>query len=134
MTCEYLVERAAANLPQSAQAPLFTVSGGRVFLLKLVPEVTTVIQNQSDTTSVVVNPTTGSDITIWSLGSIEDRQVGTIWGNGSSEGASVVAFPSAPFVVPIGTIDLSCSASNTGQIKWTLLYAPLDPGAKVTAA
>jgi hypothetical protein len=37
-------------------------------------------------------------------------------------------------VVDPGTINLNCAASNTGSIKWTLSYAPFDPGAAVTAA
>ena len=39
----------------------------------------------------------------------------------------------APLVLPPGDIELNCAASNTGQVKWTLLYQPLDPGAKVAA-
>ena len=37
-------------------------------------------------------------------------------------------------VVPVGTIDLSCAASNTGSIKWDITYVPLDDGASITAA
>ena len=39
-----------------------------------------------------------------------------------------------PVVVPAGTIDLNCAASNTGAVKWSLWYIPLDAGATVTAA
>ena len=140
MTCDYVVERAAANLPQSAQSAIFTVSGGRVLLLALVPEVTTPIQNQTNATSIYINPTVGSDVQIWSLDSIEDRAAGVMFGlhwNGSGSTlfeVTVDPFPPAPIIVPAGAIDLSCAASSTGQLKWLLIYQPLDPGAKVTAA
>jgi hypothetical protein len=138
MTCELRVDRAAANLPQSTQSPIFTVSGGRVVLTALVGEVATAIQNQANTTSVYVNPTVGSDVQVWSLGSIEDRSAGEIFGfnqGGSAiDEASVVPFPLRPLVVPVGTIDLNCAASNTGQMRWTLTYRPFDPGAKVESA
>lgn len=132
--CEYIVERTAANLPQSAQSALFTVSGGRVLLLRLVPEVATAIQNQSNTATVYANPSVGSDVSLMSPGDIGNQAAGILWGNAGTTGYSVVSFPSVPFVVPTGTIDLSCSASSTGQIKWVLVYQPLDPGAKVEAA
>jgi len=37
-------------------------------------------------------------------------------------------------IVNIGTIDLDCAATNTGQVKWTLFYVPIDNGASVVAA
>ena len=40
MTCAERIERAAANLPQTGSAALFTVSGGRVYLVGLLGEVT----------------------------------------------------------------------------------------------
>jgi hypothetical protein len=140
MTCEYTVERAAANLPQSTQSPIFTVSGGRVLLLAIVPEVATAIQNQSNSTSVYVNPAVGSDVQIWNIGSIEDQQAGQLFGlawqgtGGLTKDVTVDPFPPEPIVVPVGTIDLACAASSTGQLKWVLLYRPLDPGAYVAAA
>ena len=136
--CEYTVERAAANLPQSAQEPIFTISGGRVMLLVLIPEITTAIQNQANTTSVYVNPSSGPDTLVWSLGNIQglaaDRFFGYDQGGSAAIATSVVPFPLNQTMVPEGTIDLSCPASNTGQIKWTLVYKPIDAGATVVAA
>jgi hypothetical protein len=37
-------------------------------------------------------------------------------------------------VVAAGTIDLDCAASNTGSVKWSIWYVPLDDGAYVEAA
>jgi hypothetical protein len=138
MSCEYTVLRAAGNLPQSTQSPIFTVSGGRVLLTALIPEVTTTIQNQANSSSVYVNPTVGGDVLVWSVGNIQANDVGMMLGvdlSGSATTAfAVVPFPLHPLVVPAGTIDLSCPVSNTGQLKWLLKYVPLDAGATVTAA
>lgn len=133
MTCEYVVERAAANLPQSTQAPLFTVSGGLVLLTGLVGEITTAIQNQANSSSLFVNPNTGSDVALLSLGNIANLAAGLLFGATSTD-ESVILFPTDPIVVPTGTVDLSCPASSTGQVAWTLTYRPLSLGAKVVAA
>ena len=37
-------------------------------------------------------------------------------------------------IVNEGTIDLDCAASNTGSVKWTVLYYPIDEGAAIVAA
>jgi hypothetical protein len=34
----------------------------------------------------------------------------------------------------IGTLNLSCAASSTGSIKWSVWYVPVDDGATMTAA
>jgi len=56
------VSRAAANLPQTAAGNLFAVSGGRILLVALVGEVTTIIQAQATTVKLTSTPTTGSAI------------------------------------------------------------------------
>ena len=37
-------------------------------------------------------------------------------------------------IVNTGSIDLDCAASNTGSVKWTATYIPIDDGAAVAAA
>lgn len=135
------VERATAALPQTTQSALFTVTGGRILLLGIVGEVTTAIQNQANNTKLVANPTTGTDVDLCAVLSIANDEVGTLYGItgtfgdamvGANAGATIL--PDRPQVVAPGTIDLSCAASNTGSVKWALLYLPLDDGAVVTAA
>ena len=48
--------------------------------------------------------------------------------------AGYAQLPARPLVVNVGTIDLDCAASNTGSVKWSIWYVPLDDGAVVTAA
>ena len=37
-------------------------------------------------------------------------------------------------ILPVGTLNLGCSATNTGSVKWTLFYVSIDDGASVEAA
>lgn len=135
------VERATAALPQTTQSALFTVTGGRILLTSIVGEVTTVIQTQANNTKIVSNPTTGTDVDLCAVLDISADQVGCLYGItgtfatamvGANAGATVI--PVNAIVVPVGTIDLSCAASNTGSVKWKITYVPLDDGASVAAA
>jgi hypothetical protein len=135
------VDRATAALPQTTQSALFTITGGRVLVTGIVGEVTTVIQTQADNAKLVANPTTGTDVDLCAVLNITAKEVGTLFGItglfsdalvGANAGSTV--FPRNPVVVPVGTLDLSCSASNTGNVKWSVFYVPLDNGAYITAA
>ena len=135
------VDRATATLPQTTQAALFTVAGGRILLTSIVGEVTTIIQTQANNTKLVANPTTGTDVDICAVLSITAKEVGCLFGItglfsdalvGANAGATVL--PRNPVVLPVGTLDLSCAASNTGSVKWSITYVPFDAGASVVAA
>ena len=135
------VPRATATLPQTTQSALFTVSGGRIALTAIIGEVTVIIQTQANNTKLVSNPTTGTDVDICAVLNISADEVGCLYGItglfsdalvGAAAGATVL--PRNPVVVPEGTIDLSCAASNTGSVAWDLWYVPLDAGASVAAA
>lgn len=135
------VPRATAALPQTAQSALFTISGGRVLLLGIVGEVTTVIQTQANNTKLVANPTVGTDVDICAALSISADEVGCLYGItglfsdamvGANAGATV--WPRNPVVLPVGSLDLNCAASNTGSVKWNAWYVPLDAGASLVAA
>lgn len=135
------VDRATAALPQTTQSALFTVSTGRIILTGIIGEVTTVIQTQANNTKIVANPTTGTDVDLCAVLSITADEVGCLYGItglfadamvGANAGATVLM--ERQLVIPVGTIDLSCAASNTGNVKWSLTYMPLDEGASVVAA
>lgn len=135
------VDRATAALPQTTQSPLFTVTGGRILLTSIVGEVTTVIQTQANNTKLVANPTTGTDVDLCAVLSITAKEVGTLFGItglfsdalvGANAGATVL--PRNPVVIPVGSIDLSCAASNTGSVKWSITWVALDDAASVAAA
>lgn len=140
-----LVTKAAAALPQTATATLFTVAGGNVLVTGLLGLVSgTAIQNQACTLALGTVPTTGtaSSTGLATATSIQNKEIGT-WvvpqASSGAGGALVVGtnagstlFLPAAFVVPPGTISWTTSASNTGKMAWYLTYVPLDPGGSVS--
>jgi hypothetical protein len=134
------VQRASDTLPASTQSPIFTISGGRVFIVRILGEVTVAIQNQANDTQLVYNHATASDVDLCADLNIANDAVGemyTITGDFSDAMQSGFALESdvltPPFVLQEGTIDLDCAATNTGEVAWTLFYLPIDDGAIVTA-
>jgi hypothetical protein len=133
------VSKATATLPQSTSAAKFTVSGGSVLICDIVGKVTTAIQAGANNMKLISNPTVGADVDLCAVldiaaaavgstfhvtGTLTDAMVKTVSGAGDSQAAVIQVEP--------GTIDLSCDASKTGAIKWTLFYIPLESGAKVS--
>jgi hypothetical protein len=136
------VTRANANLPQGVAAAIFTVSGGKVLISDIIGEVeTTAIAAGSNNMKLISNPTTGADVDLCATVDIDGDAIGTMYHITGTLADAMVATTSGSFLsqasvvtVAPGTIDLSCSASKTGKIKWTLVYIALDEGAKVIAA
>ncbi len=135
------VDRATATLPQTTASALFNVVGGTVAITGIVGEVTTVIQTQANNTKLTANPTTGTSVDICTVLDITAKEVGALLSVstfvtgalvGGTAGAALMA--DAPVAVNIGTIDLDCAASNTGAIKWSIFYVPLEDGAYIEAA
>ena len=116
--------RATATLPQTAQGALFTIAGGDV-KFKIFGVVTTVIQTQLNNTKIVANPTTGADVDICTVNDITADAVGTTYTITGILADAMIATTSGAVADQVGfilgkpgTIDLSCSASNTGNIRW----------------
>lgn len=139
-TGEFTAMRATAVLPQSVQGALFTVTG-RVRLSLIIGEVTTAIQNQANNTKIVSNPTVGADVDICAVTSTANAAVGTQLSITGTFATALVVTPSGALVyqasgvvLTAGTLDLNCAASNTGSVKWSIRYTPIDPGARLIAA
>lgn len=137
----FRVDKAAATLPASTTQSLFTVAGGRVALLGILGEVTTVIQNQACNAKLISTPTTGTAVDLCAVLNIQADEVGCLYGItgifgdalvGANAGAAILV--QRPVVVPIGVIGLNTSATNTGATKWTAWYVPLDIGATLVSA
>ena len=123
-------------LPQTTQSALFTVSG-QVRILGLGAYVTTAIQNQANNAKYVFNPTTGTDVDLCAVGNIQALAVNTSIGiTGTLATALQTGLGrvdmSVPQVVGPGTIDLSCSASNTGALTHWVIWEPMTGGGNVT--
>lgn len=139
------VIKAAQNLPQTATATLFTVSG-TVLVQFFAGLVTTALGATATTLSLGNTPTGGvaANTSLATATTVTSKTVGThvvpTFSSGIG-GAPIVAslaqvtVPAASgnaFIVPAGTITWTTSANNTGQMAWYLAYLPIDPGATVT--
>lgn len=137
------LERPTAALPQTTDGALFRITGGKIRVLSIIGEVTTVIQTQANATKLKHNPSgTGSDVDLCATLDITADAVGTLY---SIVGVLATAMKSTTLwaVVPAdnipmpglilgpGDIELDCAASNTGSVKWTLVYEAVDAGANV---
>lgn len=141
-----ITERVTANLPQTADGALFRITGGKIIVHAIVGEVTTAIQAQADNTKLKFNPSgTGADTDLCAVLDITGGAVGTLYGiSGDFSDAmkasggvwameTDLSMEAPKVILGPGDIELDCAASNTGKIKWTLLWSPLDAGATVAA-
>jgi hypothetical protein len=132
-----IVERDSKSLPQSGSDSLFKVKG-RIIVTFLIGEVTDVIETQANATKLVVNPTIGANVDLCSTYNISANSVGTMYNLTGTLADALVATVSgamigqaSSIIITDGTIDLDCVASNSGAVKWTLHYIPLDNGSNV---
>jgi hypothetical protein len=137
-----LVSRATATLPATALGAIFNITGGRILIRALIGEVTTVIQTQACTVKVTSTPTAGSAVDLSAVSaSISALEVGgrltlpaaaaTALVTGNAGG---VIGDQAKWIIGPGSIGITTSATNTGSVKWDLVYVPIDNGAQVVAA
>ncbi|MHC4728264.1 MAG: hypothetical protein ACYS17_13670 [Planctomycetota bacterium] len=118
---------------------LFIVEGGPIKVVELIGVVTTVIQTQANNTKLLVDPTEpATDTDICAVLNITGDAAGTVYTiTGTFANAmvattnGVVAGLATQFIVPVGTIEISCSATNTGAIDWYIRYQPLGPDSGV---
>ncbi len=132
-------QRATATTPQGTAGALFTVSG-RVFIDHIIGEVTVEIGAGANNTKLVSNPTVGADVDLCATTDIDADVVGTLYHiTGTMVNAMLVttsgAFEAQPTSVMVadGTIDLNCTGSTAGSIKWTVIYRAIDNASSVTA-
>jgi len=141
-----LTEKAAAALPQTAAGTLFNVTGGKILVLGIYGEVTTVIQTQANVTKLqFVSTTPAATTDLCATLDITAKAVGSVF---SIVGVLATAMkvttnnlvvpaddiPAPGLTIGIGAIKLNCGASNTGAVKWTIRWVPIEAGANVAAA
>lgn len=145
----YLVTKAAANLPQTTTATLYTIATGNVLITSIFGIVSgTAIQNQTCLLSLGTAPTAGTLATdgIASAMNIAAAEIGTqlaapnsvsdpLQVGGPVIGGGTAGYPVQaqwPFLASPGTITWTTTASNTGKIAWYLTYVPLDTNATIS--
>lgn len=141
-----IVERASAALPQSVAGTLFNITGGKVLITGIYGEVTTVIQTQANASKLqFVSTTPGSTTDLCATLDITAKAVGSLF---SIVGVLATAMkvttnnlvvpadniPAPGIVLGPGAIKLNCAASNTGAVKWTITYIPIDASGGISAA
>ncbi len=134
------VVKAAATLPATTTQTIFTVAGGRVAIILLLGEVTTIVQALANNLKVTSAPTVGTAVDLASNLDINGKEAGTLLlaeldGTalvGANAGAGLSGVGAMFAIVPIGVIRIETSASLTGATKWDLWYFPLDLGASVS--
>jgi hypothetical protein len=138
------VVRAAATLPASATATLFTVAGGAVLIQSLWGVVTTACDGTATTLALGSTPTSGTagNTAIAAATAVTSKPIGTFYvPQWASEvgGTPILANnvqaqsgSTASFLAYTGTITWTTSATNAGQMKWYLSYLPVDAGATVS--
>ena len=131
------VERAAQTLPATATQTIFTISGGRVLLTTLAGEV--VSATGATATNITINlvgSVNGLTVALATATAATSLTVGTEFAFAALGSAATVgaAFnQNNETILTPGNIQIVTSATNTGTVKWTLLYIPLDDGASVVA-
>ena len=122
---------------------LFTISGGPIMVVEFVGVVTTVIGANVATCTIqeaVTDP--AGDVALSTAVNIENDAAGTTY-TFTAAGPSVLTpttvgaltnVAANRWLCPIGTIQALCSAANTGNIEWYMVYKPLSPDSRVVAA
>lgn len=135
----YTTLRASATLPQTAATPYFTVTG-KVRILNIIGEVTTVLGSTANAVKLIANPTVGADVDMCATVEGNAAAVGSLFTiTGTIANAMIktvsatVPSQASALIVTAGTIDFSTAASTTGATKWLVRWEPIDPGALVLA-
>ncbi len=136
--------RAAAALPQTNSAAIFTVTG-LVLLKRIVGYVTVVVGAVANATKVKSN-STGAGATTDLCGTVDLNAAAVdsrleITGTFANAMVKTVDVALAKtqvtdLVIPPGTIDLDCAGSDGGggRVRWSVTYVPIEAGAQVVAA
>jgi hypothetical protein len=132
------IERAGAVLPATGNQTLFTITGGRIILTALIGEVSTVMSATATNLKLSAVGTVSTVSTdLCSNTAVTSLAVGNQFspfaiGSAAQTGSSVTMQNEE--ILPVGLIRATTDATNTGAMRWSLLYIPLDDGAFVTAA
>lgn len=135
----FCVQRAAAALPSSVIGTIFNITGGRVLLVSLTGIVATLLSG-TNSTSVGLTPTntgTSAPTALCSVGIIPvaaGSPLTALFGGALLVTVTGGLIASAPWHAVPGAITITPASTVTGTVAWDLIYAPIDPGAVVTAA
>ncbi len=134
----YLATRAVSALPQTTNTNIFQVNG-RVELIDLLGEIVTTIGGTATGLNFTLVPTVGSSTNISATTNGANLAIGgQVYITGVITAGTVVTTQGAfgrlttPLILKAGNLTFNTDASNTGNIKFTLRYKPIDPGAFIS--
>lgn len=137
----FTAAKAAAVLPASGNQTIFTITGGRCLVSLLLGQVTTLCDATATNLKVTSVPTTGSAVDVAANLAVANFEAGALLvveGDGTaligtSAGAGFApALVTVQWVVPVGVLRITTSATNVGATKWDIWYHPLDVGASIS--
>jgi len=137
--CEEKSDGACLN----GQDNLFDITGGPVLVTEFVGIVTDTIGANIANCHIdltVVAP--AADVALSTDVAITDDAIGTSYIFSIADPAVLTpttagvdeAIPRIAWLCPIGTIKAHCSAANTGNIRWYIVFKPLSPNSFLVAA
>ncbi len=134
-------QSAALALPASGTGLIFTVTGV-VWVQGIFGYVTTVIQAQATTFKISAKQGALTTVDVCATGDLNALAVGTLvvplttfataLSVASTNGVIIAVPITAPpmsWIMNTGVINGITVATSTGAIQWSILYAPLSPGA-----
>jgi hypothetical protein len=139
------VDKASIAIAGISTKPLFNVEGGRVLVRALIGEVTVAIQDQANAAKFRATPDVGAVADMCGAGATQNMALGglvscpctlanTAMNVTTTTGVGCVPGPqNGGVVVAAGQIGFNTAADNTGEMKFSLWYVPLDAGAYVAA-
>lgn len=140
------VDKASIAIAGISTKSLFNVIGGRVLVRALIGEVTVAIQDQANAAKFRLTPTSGAvadmcgagatqNMALYGLISCPCTLANTALNVTTTTGTGCVPGPQNGGVVcAAGVIGLNTAADNTGEMKFSVWYVPIDEGAYVEAA
>ncbi len=122
---------------------LFTITGGPILVTEFVGIVTTIIGDNIATCQIQHTTTEpAGTVNLSTAVAITSDAAGTSY-TFTADATSVLTpttvgtltvIPRIAWVLPIGTLKATCSALNTGNIKWYMKYTMLSQYSRVAAA
>lgn len=127
----------------NGQDNLFVITGGPILVTEFVGIVTTVIGDNVATCHIDLTVTEpAADVALSTDVAITSDAAGTSYIFSIADPAVLTpvaagvdqVIPRIAWLCPIGTIKAHCSAANTGNIKWYMVFKPLSPNSLVVVA
>ena len=126
----------------AAADDLFTITGGPIMVTEFIGIVTTVIGGVANCQIKLVVTEPAGTVNLSTNVAIDSDAAGTSYTFSAVDpgvltpttAGALEVIPRIAWLCPIGTINATCSAARTGNIKWYIGYYMLSQFSKVVAA